>query len=272
MVKRWGICLAGLALATASVATASVAAAGPAAAASRAGHPVPGAVAPAGGRPSEVLPGMHPGVIGGQNINYNTGWSGYAVIGGTFTTATANWTQDAVTCTGVSGYTDMSPWIGIDGYNDKTVEQTGSSGDCNGTVPDYYAWYEMYPRQPVYLSNTVEPGDKFTGTVTHTGGKRYKLTVQDLTQGWTYTITQTINAAQDSSAEAVMERLADTPLSQFGKDPFSSFTVDGQPIGSYTSSPYTIKQMDIKVTGTLCDRTSALTGTDNFTVTWLNAC
>jgi Peptidase A4 family len=263
MVRRWGVSLAGLALVTVSLA-----AAGPAIAVSSAGQGAARAAASPPFRPGGVFPGTP---VGGHGINYNTGWSGYAVIGGTFTTATASWTQNAVNCTGVSGYTDMSPWIGIDGYSDKTVEQTGSSGDCNGDVPDYYAWYEMYPRAPVFLSQTVQPGDQFTGTVTHTHGKYYKLTLQDLTQGWTYTVTKTISA-QDSSAEAVMERLAHTPLSPFGNDPFSNFTVDGQPIGSYTASPYTIERMEIRVKGTLCDKTSALSGNEDFTVTWEQSC
>lgn len=266
MDRRWGISLAGLVLMTGSLAVT-----GPALAASPAGHHV--TRASSGFRPGGVFhqaPGTHPVVIGGHSINYSSNWSGYAVIGSTFTTATASWTQDAVSCTEGYNYTDMSPWVGIDGFSSKTVEQTGSSGDCNGTTPDYYGWYEMFPRNVVILSQPVEPGDKFTATVTHTGGTSYTLKLEDLTQGWTNTVTKSISA-KDSSAEAVME-MAANHLSEFGKDPFSDFTVDGQPIGSFTGSPYTIEQMEIKVKGTLCDKTSGLTDGENFTVTWLHAC
>jgi hypothetical protein len=207
--------------------------------------------------------------VGGP-INYSTNWSGYAVTGGTFTTVSASWTQDAITCTSSSGETDMSPWVGIDGYHSDTVEQTGSSGDCDGVTPDYYAWYEMFPRNVVIIKELVQPGDKFTATVTHGAGTSYTLTLEDITQGWTNNVTKSITA-DDDSAEAVME-MAARHLTQFSKDPFTSFTVDGKAIGSYKDSPYKIHRMEIMVDSTLCDSTSTLSNHDNFTVKWLNAC
>jgi hypothetical protein len=268
MVRRWSISVAGLALVLGSLALA-----GPATAASTAHHGVPQTAASHAFSPGGLFkqaPGTHPALVNGHRINYSTNWSGYAVTGSTFTTATASWTQNAITCTSGDGQTDMSPWVGIDGYSSSTVEQTGSSGDCNGKTPDYYAWYEMFPRNVIVINKTVDPNDKFTATVTHTTGTKYKLTLEDITQGWTNTVTKSITA-KDNSAEAVME-MAASHLTKFGTDPFTSFTVDGQPIGSFSGSPYTIEQMEIKVSGTLCDSTSALSGSENFTTTWLNAC
>ncbi|HEY2578666.1 MAG TPA: G1 family glutamic endopeptidase [Streptosporangiaceae bacterium] len=217
-----------------------------------------------------AAPGTHTAMVHGRRISFSTNWSGYAVTGSTFTTATASWTQNAITCTSGDGQTDMSPWVGIDGFNTNTVEQTGSSGDCNGTSKSYYAWYEMFPRGVNVINKPVQPGDKFTATVTHTSGTNYQLMLQDITQGWTNTVTRSLNA-KNASAEAVME-MAANHLSKFGTDPFTGFTVDGQPIGSYTGSPFTIEQMEIKVSGTVCDSTSGLTNNENFTTTWLNAC
>jgi hypothetical protein len=208
------------------------------------------------------------GIVG--SINYSSNWSGYAVTGGTFKTVTLSWTQDSISCTSSSTETDMSPWVGIDGYSSKTVEQTGSSGDCNGLTPDYYAWYEMFPKDPVIINEPVQPDDQFTATVTHTVGTDYTLTLEDITQGWTNKVTKSITA-KDDSAEAVME-MAAKHLTQFDTDPFTSFTVDGKPMGSYKKSPYKIHQMEIKVGSTVCDSTSPLSNRDNFTVTWLNAC
>jgi hypothetical protein len=209
-------------------------------------------------------------MIDGSLITYSSNWSGYALTGGTFTTATASWTQDAITCSQGDGETDMSPWIGIDGYNGRTVEQTGSSGDCNQSTPDYYAWYEMYPRNVVVINQPVSPNDQFTGTVTHTAGTSYTLTLEDITKGWTKTFTKSITA-KDASAEAIME-MAANHLSQFGTDPFTGFTVDGQPVGAYTSSPYKIHHIEIEGTSAVCDSTSDLRSEENFTTTWLNAC
>jgi hypothetical protein len=266
MIRRWTISLAGLALVTGSLA---VTAPAMASAAHQVSH---GRVAPAfqPGGLFHQAPGTHTALVHGHRISYSTNWSGYAVTGSTFSTATASWTQNAITCTSGDGSTDMSPWVGIDGYNTNTVEQTGSSGDCNGASKDYYAWYEMYPRGVQIINKPVSPGDQFTATVTHTSGTSYKLVLKDITQGWTNSVTRSLNA-KNASAEAVME-MAASHLTKFGTDPFTGFTVDGQPIGSYSGAPYTIEQMEIRVNGTVCDSTSGLSSQENFTTTWLNAC
>jgi len=269
MYRRWLVPVAGLALLTASLAVAGPTAA---TAGSRA-HEVPDVVARGAFRPGGLFhsaPGTRPFTVGGHTIAYSTNWSGYAVTGGTFTTASASWVQSPITCSGGDGQTDMSPWIGIDGYRTSTVEQTGSSGDCNNGTPDYYAWYEMYPRGTIMIHHTVMPGDHFTATVTHAGGTSYTLTLADITEGWTNMVTKSIKA-QDSSAEAVME-MAARHLTQFSPDKFTAFTVDGKPIGSYTDSPYKIERMEIRVKGTVCDSTSSLGAGANFKVTWRAAC
>jgi hypothetical protein len=268
MYRRWLISVAGLA-----VVSGSPMLAGPSVSSASARHGLPATVARRALLPGGLFrpaPGGRSLGPNGQKIDYSSNWSGYAVTGSTFTTASASWTQNAITCSSGGGQTDMSPWVGIDGYSSSTVEQTGSSGDCSGATPDYYAWYEMFPRNVIVINKTVDPNDKFTATVTHTSGTKYKLMLEDITQGWTNTVTKSITA-KDNSAEAVME-MAASHLTKFGTDPFTSFTVDGKAIGSFSGSPYTIEQMEIKVSGTLCDSTSALSGSENFTTTWLNAC
>lgn len=42
--------------------------------------------------------------------------------------------------------------MGLDGFNDATVEQDGTFAYCSGpqsTKPVYKAWYEMYPSNSV---------------------------------------------------------------------------------------------------------------------------
>jgi hypothetical protein len=263
MYKRWVFPVAGLALLTGTVALVAPTAASAGTNAARQAAFNPGGLfVPA--------PGTRPFKSDGRYVVYSTNWSGYAVTGGTFTTATASWTQSAVTCTSSDGSTDMSPWVGIDGYSTSTVEQTGTSGDCSGATTQYYAWYEMYPRNVIVIKHTVKAGDKFTATVTHTSGTKYTLKLKDITEGWTNTVTKSITA-KDASAEAVME-MAASHLTKFGTDPFTSFTVDGKPIGSYTAAPFKIEQMEIKVKSTVCDTTSALSSEKDFKVTWQNAC
>jgi Peptidase A4 family len=272
MVRRLIVSVAGLAVVAGSLALSAPAMAS--SAGQRGAHGPARIAGPHGFRPGGLFrqaPGTHTITRGGRSISYSTNWSGYAVIGSTFSTATANWTQNAISCSSGGGETDMSPWVGIDGYNTNTVEQTGSSGDCDGSSPDYYAWYEMYPRNVKVIDKTVQPGDQFTATVTHTSGTNYTLVLQDITQGWTNSVTKSISA-KDASAEAVMEMAASHLTKWSGTDPFTDFTVDGQPIGSYTGSPYTIEQMEIKVNSTVCDTTSSLTSNENFTETWDASC
>jgi hypothetical protein len=269
MVRRWFVSLTGLALVTGSLAAAA-----PAMAASSGSHDVARTPASHAFLPGGVFhqaPGTRATMVDGRRVVFSTNWSGYAVIGSTFSTATVSWTQPAIDCTSGDGSTDMSPWVGIDGYNTDTVEQTGSSGDCSGATPDYYAWYEMYPRNVIVIKQTVKPGDDFTATVTHTTGTKYSLVLKDITQGWTNSVTKSLKA-KDASAEAVLEMAAPHLTKFTTPTPFTGFTVDGKAIGSYTSSPYTIEQMEIKVSGTLCDTTSGLTDNENFTVTWKAAC
>jgi hypothetical protein len=267
MINRTLIALGAVTLALGSTAFAAPAIAAQSGTAAHVGSHLPGGLyVPA--------PGAHQGsrtANGKTVINYSSNWSGYAVTGGTFKTATASWIQNKATCTSGDGSTDMSPWVGIDGFSSSTVEQTGSSADCNGATVDYYAWYEMYPANVIVINKTVKAGDSFTGTVTHTTGTKYTLKLTDHTQGWTNSVTKSLSAA-DSSAEAVMEMAANNLTKWSGTDPFTSFTVDGQPVGSYTASQYTIYQMELQNGSTICDTTSALTNNENFTTAWLNVC
>ena len=112
------------------------------------------------GGPLKNHTGASPQGKGVSNDAESTNWSGYAVTGGTdaFNSVSASWTEPTATCDD-SGTEYSSFWVGLDGYNSSSVEQTGTDADCDGGSPDYYGWYEMYPADPVYYSNTVKPGD-----------------------------------------------------------------------------------------------------------------
>lgn len=271
MVRRLIVSMAGMAVVAGSLALSAPAMASSAGQHGASQHGGARIAGPHGFVPGGLFrqaPGTHSVMKGDRQIQFSSNWSGYAITGTTFTTTTADWTQPAITCSG-RHETDMSPWVGIDGYSTNTVEQTGSSGDCDGSTKDYYAWYEMYPRNVVVINKTVKAGDQFTGTVTHTSGTSYTLKLEDITQGWTNSVTKSISAS-DASAEAVMEMAANYLTQWSGPDPFTDFTANGQQVGSYSSSQ--IQQMEIEDGSTICDTTSGLTGNENFTVTWDNAC
>lgn len=262
MIRHWSIAASALALATGSLAIVTPAMAATTAPAAHS-HFVPGGVL---FKPATGL-GTHSLARAGGKIEYSSNWSGYAVTGGTYTSVSATWVQNAGTCSSNDTDTDMSPWVGIDGYSSSSVEQTGTSVDCSGSTKTYYAWYEMYPANFVTINKTVKAGDTFYGAVTRSGTS-YTLTLQDKTQGWTNTVTKTASGDANSSAEAVMEMAADELTQWSGTDPFTSFTVNGVAAGSAG----TTHQMEIQSGSTLCDTTSSLSSGENFTTTWDNLC
>ncbi len=267
MLRRWCIPLAGLGVVLGSVAAAGTASAAPAA--QHATHLIRPAI-------QLIRPGGHgtrPLVAHGgpANAASSTNWSGYAAASGTYTSVSASWVEPTGTCSGTAKYSSF--WVGLDGYNSSTVEQTGSEVDCSGSTPEYYSWYEMYPAYPVNFSNTVRPGDHFTGSVTFSGGSSYTLKLSDTTQGWSHTVTKSLSGAARSSAEVIAEAPCCTasggilPLAHFSPVTFTSATVNGKTIGSF--SPTQITMVDSS--GRAKDSVSALTGNNKFTVTWLRS-
>lgn len=199
----------------------------------------------------------------------STNWSGYANTGTTFTDVKGSWTEPAVTCSRrQTAYAAF--WVGIDGDGTNSVEQTGTDSDCSRGTPTYYAWYEMYPAYPVYLSNPVSPGDSFTAEVKYNGSGSFTLTIKDNTKGWTFTTNQTLNGAALGSAEWIAEAPSSTsgvlPLANFGTVNFTNCTANGVSISS-NPNPDAITM--VTSNGTVKAQPSGLgSGGTSFSVTW----
>jgi hypothetical protein len=149
-------------------------------------------------------------------VSYN--WGGYVVnsTAGSVSKVSASWTVPTIA--GVSGSTcpdvqktwdSNSVWIGIDGFGNPTVEQTGTSADCFYGTVSYYAWYEFYPSGSVVVF-TVKPGDSIKATVTYTGTSggvpQFKTTITDTTSSSTSTSPTTgVTGALRSTAEWIDE-------------------------------------------------------------------
>ena len=178
MLRRWGILLgmltllAGLAVATtgsASAGTMGFRPGGPV-------HLVGSAAA---------VPNARGGI---RHQAESTNWSGYAATTGTYTSVSASWTEPTGTCSGSAKYSSF--WVGLDGYNSSSVEQTGSEVDCSGSSARYYAWYEMYPNPPVNLSMTITPGNTISAEVSASGDS-FTLSITNVATGSSFTTTQT---------------------------------------------------------------------------------
>jgi peptidase A4-like protein len=231
-----------------------------------------------GGQMLRPTGGAHLAGHGSRASAESTNWSGYAVTGanGAYKSVSATWTEPTATCTsggrrGTDSYAAF--WVGLDGYSSDSVEQTGSDSDCNGRTPDYYGWYEMYPADPVYYTNTVEPGDAMSASVTFSGTETYTLVLKDTTRGWTQ--TQSINESgfARSSAEVITEAPCCTssgnplPLANFGKVSYGSSTANGTSIGSQNPTSITM----INNSGEDKDTTSAINSSGGFSNTWVRA-
>jgi hypothetical protein len=208
-----------------------------------------------------------PLVVPNHRISHSTStnWSGYSAINGRYTSVSANWTQPTATCTSQTTYSSF--WVGLDGDGSSTVEQTGTSADCSGGSPRYYAWYEMYPKFPVNLSLSIRPGDSMSGSVTTDGKGRFTLTIRDNSTGGSFQTTQMLKRARLASAEAIAEAPSGSggvlPLTNFGTASFSAATVNGQTLGSFNPD-----RIDMVSNGVTKASTSTLSGGTSFSVTW----
>ena len=274
MTRRWCIPLTTLALVLGSL----LAAAGTASA-SVSAHPAVRHAYPAswghgfrpGGRmlrPSGAAARAH----GIQNAAQSTNWSGYAVTGssGQFSRVSASWKEPTAHCSG-RGYKYASFWVGLDGYNSGSVEQTGTDSDCVGSSPDYYGWYEMYPAYPVNFTNPVSSGDSMTASVTFSGSSTYKLVLKDTTRGWTQTITKNQGGLARSSAEVITEAPSSNtgvlPLANFGTVSYAGSADNGSSMGG--QSPTQIVMIDNS--GRQKDSTSSMSSSGAFSNTWIRS-
>lgn len=182
-----------------------------------------------------ATPNLKHGRIHRITNSTSTNWSGYAVTGSRFTSVSASWKQPTATCS-ATAYSSF--WVGLDGDTSNTVEQTGTDADCSGKSPQYYAWYEMYPKFPVNLSRPVTPGDTMTASVTTDGRGNFTLTISDTTRGWTNTTSARLKSAKLSSAEVIAEAPSSSggvlPLANFGTASFTAAKANGSLLTSTT--------------------------------------
>ncbi len=172
---------------------------------------VPGlAVTPAAAHPIVGIGGPRIPLRAGSSESLN--WAGYAdvVHEGTVTLVNCSFIVPSVVASKQSTY--VSIWVGIDGYNDSTVEQTGVLAESSHGSVSYSAWYEFYPASPVYApsNDVVKPGDEIVAWVYYnTASNTFTTVIKDLTEGWTFSSPPTqVSGADRSSAEWIVERPA----------------------------------------------------------------
>jgi hypothetical protein len=200
--------------------------------------------------------------VGGSVTSIN--WSGYGLGDGingvnaapqktAFTYVSGTWTVPPTTCNTRELRFD-SDWVGLDGLNDETVEQLGTTAYCYLGRAYYTAWIEMFPAPSQAPANpiTVQPGQSITASVTRTGYK-YTLTLTDDSTGQQFTQVETVATIckatgticpLNASAEWIVERPAFpstfgyqiVPLAQF-RSPITFTTVKASGFGHEDVGP-----------------------------------
>jgi hypothetical protein len=112
----------------------------------------------------------------------------------------------------------------------------------------------MYPADPVYFSNPVEPGDSMYASVTFSGTDTYTITLTDNTQGWTQTET-----------EAPSSEDGPLPLADFGTVNFSGSAVNGESMSSLDPTQIIM----VGSSGDQLDTTGSMDNSGDFGNTWL---
>ena len=160
----------------------------------------------------------------GDGTSTSSNWSGYSVLGSSFTWAKGSWVVPVANCSGVTRDQYAAFWVGLDGYTSNTVEQTGTDSDCVGTSPSYYAWYEFYPRGSVQIGSLpIHPGDHISALVNYSSSNDdFTVSITDETTGKSFSKSARVSGAIRSSAEWIAEAPCCTlsggilPLSDFG--------------------------------------------------------
>jgi hypothetical protein len=159
----------------------------------------------------------------------SSNWSGYAVTGSAFKSVTGKWTVTAVASSRKATYS--SEWVGIDGYNNSSLIQTGTESDYYNGSAHYDAWWEILPASETVIPTiSVKPGDVMTASISQGAGSSWTITITDTTTGKSFTTTRTYTGPQTSAewieeAPTVGGRVA--PLANYRLATFDPGTVNG---------------------------------------------
>lgn len=176
----------------------------------------------------------------GYKVFESDNWAGYAVVGTEFSNVRGSWIIPSIDCT-VNPNGAASFWVGIDGWNNGTVEQTGTESQCNGLKAVAYAWYELFPKAGVTVTSVpVSPGDEMEASV-HYNGAAFVVSITDLSTETNFTTSAAVARAKRASAEWITESngssgLPDFDVVDFGKD-FTGAHDTNAAVDSTTSGP-----------------------------------
>jgi hypothetical protein len=117
-----------------------------------------------------------------NHVVHPANWAGYAVSGGTFTSASATWTAPEAANNGQTNSTSYT-WVGIDGWANASNLRIGIQQGWNATshVAYHRAFWGMGAR--VTLAFNVSVGDSIYASLTRVANNRWSIYLADLNSG-----------------------------------------------------------------------------------------
>jgi Peptidase A4 family len=175
----------------------------------------------------------------------NSVWAGYVACGSSYASVSATWTQPQVSCTsnGTVGF-----WVGLDGYGETPIEQTGINVSCATGTPKYTGFWESSATSPaINYNEPVYPGDTIVANVLYQGSDTYSLQLTDSTRDWVE-ITPLDSVAPNLSAEVIAEATTVngqvTALPNFTAIQFRQVTIDDVSLSSAGAQPTSLVNSD----------------------------
>jgi hypothetical protein len=166
-------------------------------------------------------------------------WSGYIVASDmqnrtpAISSVSASWTVPEVQPS--ENNTFAGVWVGIGGYGEETLIQTGTEQEYINSRSSYYAWYELLPDYIIRIPNLrVQPGDTMTASISlvNENSSTWSIELRDVTRGGHFEKVFVYNSSR-LTAEWIVERPnvngTTSTLANFGNVTFTDCkaTVDG---------------------------------------------
>jgi hypothetical protein len=136
----------------------------------------------------------------------SSNWSGYALLGGPFTSATGTFSVPSIYKTPTDTMT--AEWVGIDGVSssDPGIIQAGVSEAYLASTNKYsvFAWVELFPAPSFNIPLVVTPGEQITVTISQVSAGVWSVYMKNNSTGQTYSINENYSG-RALSAEWIVE-------------------------------------------------------------------
>jgi len=210
----------------------------------------------------------------------STDWAGYVVVSDysnpqpVVVGVNGSWNVPQVTVSQADEFS--ATWIGIGGYLEETLIQTGTEQDSINGIAEYSAWYELLPNDSVTITTLdVMPGDKIQASIklVDSDTNEWLLEIADVTKTQRFRESFFYNSSR-LSAEWIIERpLVDniiSTLADFNTVTFTdaSVTVDNK-VGTISGFPFAQVVLHNRQNAELVTVSSLSSNGSSFTVNYL---